>query len=186
MKETADIQAWVEAARKGDAHGCAMLVKECGKPVFRLVRRMVGNVQDAEEVAQDALVRGLQHMDSYNPAQASLSTWFCRIAYRLALNHQRKTEVDTLSVDEDEVVATETDRQMLRLFQEPDETRVEQLRQAIVLLTAEEQTLISLFYYDELPLRDISFIMQETPNALAVRLHRTRQKLYHLIKRLPL
>lgn len=186
MKETMDIWQLVATARRGDAHACDTIVRQCGQQVFSLVKRMVGNVLDAEEVTQDALMRGLQQMEQYDPSRASLATWFCRIAYRTALNHLRKSEVETLSLDDEESpIEQVANEQMVRLFQQPDETRVEQLRQAISQLTEEEQTLISLFYYDELPLRDIAYITQETPNALAVRLYRIRQKLYNLIKRLP-
>lgn len=186
MKETMDIWQLTAAARRGDAHACDTIVRLCGGQVFSLARRMVDNVQDAEEMTQDALMRGLQQMERFDPSRASLATWFCRIAYRIAQNRLRKSEVETLSLDDEESpVEQVANEQMVRLFQQPDETRVEQLRQAISQLTEEEQTLISLFYYDELPLRDIAYITQETPNALAVRLYRIRQKLYNLIKRLP-
>lgn len=182
MDERKDTERWVEAARRGDAEACGVLVERCGRRVFSLLRRMGLDALDAEEVTQDALLRGLQQLERYDPARASLATWFCRIAYRMALNRLRRAEVTTLSVDEDEVVAVETDRQMLHLFQEPDDGRVEQLREAIDQLTADEQTLITLFYYDDLPIADIAYIMQQTSGAIAVRLHRVRQKLYHLIK----
>lgn len=184
MKEKKDIYELAEAARRGDAHACEVIVRECGQQVFSLVRRMVGNVLDAEEVTQDALMRGLQQMEQYDPSRASLSTWFCRIAYRTALNHLRKAEVETLSLDDEESPTLQaTDEQMVRLFQQPDETRVEQLQKAIEQLTEEEQMLVTWFYYEELSLKEIAYIKQESVNALAVRLYRIRQKLYNLIKR---
>ncbi|MDE5550877.1 MAG: sigma-70 family RNA polymerase sigma factor [Bacteroidaceae bacterium] len=187
MKETTDIRWLAEAARRGDAQACKMIVEQCGRQVFSVVRRMVANVMDAEEVTQDALMRGLQQMEQYDPNRASLATWFCRIAYRVALNHLRKSEVETLSFDdEDSHVEQATNEQMMRLFQLQDDTRVEQLQDAIGQLSAEEQRLITWFYYDELPLCDIAYITQESTNALAVRLYRIRLKLYKLIKRLPI
>lgn len=187
MKETMDIRRLAEAARHGDAQACKVIVEQCGRQVFSVVRRMVANVMDAEEVTQDALMRGLQQMEQYDPKRASLATWFCRIAYRMALNHLRKSEVETLSFDdEDSHVEQATNEQMMRLFQMSDDTRVEQLRDAIERLSAEEQRLITWFYYDELSLSDIAYITQESTNVLAVRLHRIRQKLYNLIKRLPI
>ncbi len=182
MKQTTDIGRLVEAAQRGDGQACGVLVKRCGQPVFSLLLRMGIDTLDAEELTQDVLLRGLQHIDGYDPGQASLSTWFRRIGYRMALNHLRQKEVLTLSVDSDKGVTDEADQQMVRHYQEPDNSMVEQLQQAIGLLEADEQTLISLFYYDELPLRDITYITGLSANALAVRLYRIRQKLHKWIK----
>ena len=79
---------------------------------------------------------------------------------------------------------TEANKEMVRLFQQPDDTRVEQLKAAIQQLSGEEQTLIHLFYYDELPISDIAYMMQSTSGAVTVRLHRIRQKLHNTIQHL--
>ncbi|MBR0047008.1 MAG: sigma-70 family RNA polymerase sigma factor [Bacteroidaceae bacterium] len=182
MKQTTDIGRLVEAAQRGDGQACGVLVKRCGQPVFSLLLRMGIDTLDAEELTQDVLLRGLQHIDDYDPIQASLPTWFCRIAYRMALNHLRRKEVQPLSVDADEGVTDEANLQMVRHYQEPDNSMVDRLQEAIGLLDPDEQTLISLFYYDELPLRDIAYITGQSANALAVRLYRIRQKLHKWIK----
>lgn len=182
MKQTTDIRRLVEAAQRGDGQACGVLVQQCGQPVFSLLQRMGIDALDAEELTQDVLLRGLQHIDDYDPIQASLPTWFCRIAYRMALNHLRRKEVQPLSVDADEGVTDEANLQMVRHYQEPDNSMVDRLQEAIGLLDPDEQTLISLFYYDELPLRDIAYITGQSANALAVRLYRIRQKLYKWIK----
>ncbi|MBQ8936773.1 MAG: RNA polymerase subunit sigma-70, partial [Bacteroidaceae bacterium] len=58
--------------------------------------------------------------------------------------------------------------------------------QALDHLPPDEQTLVNLFYYDDLPLRDIAYIVEAPPGTIATRLHRIRQKLYHLIQKNPL
>jgi RNA polymerase sigma-70 factor (ECF subfamily) len=73
---------------------------------------------------------------------------------------------------------------MQTLFQEPDDERAELLERAIEHLTADEQTLVTLFYYDDLPLADIGYITGQTPGTIATRLHRIRHKLYQLIKQI--
>ena len=59
---------------------------------------------------------------------------------------------------------------------------LEQLDRAIDKLRPKERSLIQLYYYDELPLQEIAYIMDSTPLALANRLMRIRRKLYNLIK----
>ena len=157
------------------------IVRQYGQSVFTIICQLVGNVQDAEELTQDALLRGLSQMDSYDPTKASLGTWLCRIAYRTALNHLRRPVLQTLTMD-DEAVSAAAEAEMQTLFQQPDDERTELLERAIDHLTAEEQTLITLFYYDDLPLADIGYITGQAPGTVATRLHRIRHKLYQLIK----
>ena len=59
---------------------------------------------------------------------------------------------------------------------------LEQLDRAIERLRPLERSLIQLYYYDELPLKDIAYILDSNPLALANRLKRIRKKLYNLIK----
>jgi RNA polymerase sigma-70 factor (ECF subfamily) len=56
------------------------------------------------------------------------------------------------------------------------------MEEAIDDLANDEQLLIHLYYYEDRPLRDIAYIMDVEPNALATRLHRIRKKLSRMIK----
>lgn len=56
------------------------------------------------------------------------------------------------------------------------------MEEAIDDLPPDEEMLIHLYYYEDRPLRDIAYIMDVEPNALATRLHRIRKKLLRMIK----
>ena len=62
------------------------------------------------------------------------------------------------------------------------EERIALMEEAIDDLLSDEQLLIHLYYYEDRPLRDIAYIMDVEPNALATRLHRIRKKLLRTIK----
>ena len=64
---------------------CQQLLSDYGPAVFRIVQRIVTQHEDAEEVYQDVFVKVLRSIDSYDPDQASLSTWISRIAYHEAM-----------------------------------------------------------------------------------------------------
>lgn len=181
-----DIYRLAESAIRGDADACTVIVEQCGRPVFSVVRRMVHNLQDAEELTQDALMLGLQQIDRYDPCLSSLSAWFCRIGYRTALNHLRKSSSSSLSLDDAAVLSEHaSEAQMMLFFQEPDDSLVEQLRDAVGQLSASDQRLVTWFYYDGWSLSEIAYITRSSPNALSVRLYRIRQKLYNMLKHLP-
>ena len=73
---------------------------------------------------------------------------------------------------------------MSQAFAEADDSRTELLQQALDQLAPDEQTLINLFYYDDLPLKEIGYIIDAPPGTIATRLHRIRRKLYYLILKL--
>ena len=56
------------------------------------------------------------------------------------------------------------------------------MEEAIDDLPPDERMLLHLYYYENRPLRDIAYIMDAEPNALAQRLHRIRKKLLRMIK----
>ena len=58
------------------------------------------------------------------------------------------------------------------------------LQKAISLLTAEEQALVTLYYYDNQPVRNIAFILSLSETAVTTRLHRIRKRLYVMIQNL--
>jgi RNA polymerase sigma-70 factor (ECF subfamily) len=150
--------------------------------VFALIARLTPNSLDAEELTQDSLLRAIVHIDSYDPALASLSTWINRIAYRTALNNLRNHPRPILSLDNNPDISLQADEKTVQDFlQNSDDSMTELLRQAIDYLPPDEQTLLNLFYFDDLPLKDIAFIMEAPPGTLATRLHRIRKKLYSLI-----
>ena len=65
-----------------------------------------------------------------------------------------------------------------------DVSRIEQLHHACAKLSPDEQTLINLFYYEDLPMHDIAYVLGLGSGNVATRLHRIRKKLYIIIKRM--
>ena len=143
---------------------------------FAIVVRLVPQQEDAEELVQDAFVRAFNHLETFG-GRSSFSTWVCRIAYTTAISWLRKRRMKYLSIDDRPQL---TDTEVNEAFD--DESRIEELRHAITLLKPDEQTLVTLYYYDNRPLNDIAYILDVEPNTLATRLHRIRRKLYLLMK----
>ena len=175
----------VENLRRGEAAAQKQFLRQYAPGVFQLVVRIVDNQQDAEELTQDTLLRAITNIERYDPDQATLTTWVQRIAYRLAINHLRDHRHTAAYLEELPESTIPSDTELSTFFGEDTSYRVEQLVQALDHLPPDEQTLVNLFYYDDLPLRDIAYILEAPPGTIATRLHRIRQKLYHLIQKNP-
>lgn len=74
-------------AARGDQVAQAELVRRYQKPVLGLCASLV-NPQDAEDLAQDALVRVLTRLDSFT-GQSALGTWIYRVTTNICLSHLR-------------------------------------------------------------------------------------------------
>ncbi len=80
----------VDRAREGDARAFELLVERNMKTTFSLAYRLVGNREDAEELAQEAFIRAYRSIGSFE-GTARFSTWIYRIAMNLCLNHLRRS-----------------------------------------------------------------------------------------------
>ncbi len=181
----ADQRLIAEKLRCGEVAAQKQFLRQYAPGVFQLVVRIVDNQQDAEELTQDTLLRAIRSIDRYDSAQATLATWVQRIAYRLAINHLRDHRRTAIYLEELPESTIPSDSELSAFFGEDTNYRVEQLLQALDHLPPDEQTLVHLFYYDDLPLHDIAYIIEAPPGTIATRLHRIRQKLYHLIQKNP-
>ena len=160
----------------GHAEDFGYFLERYSQEAFAIVVRLVPQQEDAEELVQDAFVRAFNRLETFE-GRSSFSTWICRIAYTTAVSWLRKRRMKYLSIDDKpELTDTEVDEAF------DDESRIDELRRAITLLKPDEQTLITLYYYDNRPLNDIAYILDVEANTLATRLHRIRRKLYLLIK----
>ncbi len=81
-------RALVERFRAGDEAAFDALVRRNQDRVYGLLWRMLGNREDALDVAQDTFVRAYRGMDGFR-AQARFSTWVYGIALNLARNRLR-------------------------------------------------------------------------------------------------
>ncbi len=157
------------------------LLADYGPMVFRIVVRMVGLTEDAEEVYQDVFVKALASISTFDERKASLATWLSRIAYNESVNHMRRNRMDFVLLDDNEM---ETAVEDLPSDYHDDEQAVILLEQAIALLPTTEQTLLSLFYYENRSLQEIAYITDSKPTTIGSRLSRIRKKLYHLIQQI--
>jgi len=150
--------------------------------VFSLIVRLVGNAEDAEELRQDTFLKAYRNLCQFR-GESSFQTWLMRIAYNSATNFLRKQRHTELSLlDEDILPYTDNGNTLEEEFESLDSRRVERLHKAIEQLPAADQVLITQFYLDNLPLKDVAYVLNITPNAASVRLLRIKKKLYHLIK----
>ncbi len=165
----------VEAVRQGRREGQTEMVSRYAERVFAMIARQVPDMMDAQELTQDTFLRAFSHIDSYDPHKASLSTWLCRIAYHLTLDHLRRRRPVIVAMEDNTDIS---DEELEAELSTGREERIEQLMEVIDELPDDERMLLTLYYFEDRPLTEITYITGIEPAALANRLYRTRKKLY--------
>ena len=167
----------VERIREGRTTDFALLVHRHAPSLLHFVGRMLP--------VQDAMLSAYQRLGDFDASRAPFAVWLRRIAFNTTTHRLRVRRPQFVPMDEHQAEADPTESDELdRLLADGKPDRTELLDKALELLSAEERMLIHLFYTDERPLREISFILDCSVTALTSRLHRIRKKLYVTINRL--
>ena len=87
--EMTDERELVEAARQGDRGALGQLLKRYQHRLYNVAYRMVTNRDDAAEVAQEAMLRAVEHIGGFE-GKARFGTWLTRIVMNLSIAHLRK------------------------------------------------------------------------------------------------
>ena len=83
MKHLSDIEI-IESIKRGNAADFSLLVNRYKDKAFSLLKRLLKNEMDAEEVLQDCFLKAFNSLKDFRQ-EAKFSTWFYRIVYNTGL-----------------------------------------------------------------------------------------------------
>lgn len=165
----------------GDSDAFSYFVDTYQHMAFTLAVRIVQNREDAEDIVQEAFLKCFHNLHSFK-GDAKFSTWLYRIVYHSALDAVRKQErsLDTCTIDLERFERISEVRSVLDQMMEDQAKAV--VKAAIQTLNDQQQTIITLYYYDCLSLKEIAEIISVSLTAVKVNLFRARKKLYLVLK----
>ncbi|MBL4633085.1 MAG: sigma-70 family RNA polymerase sigma factor [Kofleriaceae bacterium] len=166
-----------------DERAFSELIEEQGDRVFNLCFRMLGNRQEAEDLAQEVFITVFKSVDSFR-GDSKLSTWLYRIASNLSKNRIKylARRHDRSKVEFDEGIDRNAASDSLtspKQAKRPDENmegqQLEQImQQAISELGEDHRILIVLRDIEELSYDEICEITDLAEGTVKSRLHRAR------------
>lgn len=179
-------QEVVERARLGREDAYRELLRRYQRPVFSLIYRMVRDRELSEDLAQETFVKVLNALDSYRP-EFKFSSWIFKIANNAAIDHLRRRQLDTLSL-EGSPEATSPDRVEATALQLADraETPLDELEarelgsaieRAIGRLRPEYRSCIILRHIEGRPYDEIAEILDLPLGTVKTYIHRARSEL---------
>lgn len=154
-------------AKNGDDQAFGRLVEGCLDQAYRLALRIVGQAE-AEDALQDALYKAWRALPGFR-AEAKFSTWLYRIVWRTCVDRARQGQ--TLPLDTDVLAATESLDPEKR-WEEAEARR--EVEEALMQLPLAYRTVLTLFYIEDLPVREIAQILDMPVGTVKTHLHRAR------------
>jgi RNA polymerase sigma-70 factor (ECF subfamily) len=173
----------IEGLRRQSPKAQQEMLDRYGRDVFAQVVRLIPVVENAEEVYQDVFIKVFNNIGKFNSERSSLKTWISRIAYNEAISFLRKKSTPMIYFEDYDGEAL-SDEEVDETFGQANKETVQLIRAALKHLPPEERALITMFYYEEMSLKDIAFVTESLPTTIASKLSRTRKKLCRIIKML--
>lgn len=183
-------QQVVRLAQEGSEAAYRELIARYQRPVFALIHRMVRDRELAEDLAQDTFIKVLNAIDSYRP-EHKFSSWIFKIANNAAIDHLRRRELDTLSLDgAPDAVTTERQEATALQVSGKDESPLEelearelggQIERAIGRLRPEYRACIIMRHVEGRPYDEIAQALSLPLGTVKTYIHRARNELRDLL-----
>ena len=173
---TNDEQQLIESIKDGDTNAYANLVNRYKDLVYTLAIRMLKQREEAEEVAQDTFVKVFKSLDKFK-GDSKFSTWIYKITYNTCLDRIKKNKKHLKDVAIDEFTFNKLDSIDNALEHMIKEEKHALIKNCIYKLPEDSSALLTLFYFEELSLEEISQIVNVEANTVKVKLFRARKKL---------
>jgi RNA polymerase sigma-70 factor (ECF subfamily) len=174
-------QDYINRVLAGDTNAFAALVNRYKDMVFTLSLKMLQNREEAEEAAQDSFIKIFNSLGRFK-GDSKFSTWIYKITYNNCLDRLKKRKRNRVVVAIDEFTEQKV-RSLMNVLHTIEETeRKQTIKNSLNLLTPEESFLLTLYYFDENSLKEISAIMGINENNVKIKLFRSRKKLAAILK----
>jgi RNA polymerase sigma-70 factor (ECF subfamily) len=173
--------ATVQAVLSGDKEAYGRLVALHSRSIFRVAYRITGNEADADEVVQDAFLRGYRKLQTFE-SRANFGNWIYRIAVRCALDRVAARRGDESIRFAEQVDSEAEGLQIADGAPDPERmilsSEIAAIRESALRgLTPDERTAFILRHVEGCSLEEIASVLEIAPNAAKQAIYRAVHKL---------
>lgn len=170
----------IEEFNNGNEQAYNQLVLRYKEKIYWIVRRMIPDHDDADDVTQNVFIKAYQSLHSFK-GESSFYTWIYRIAINLSLNEIRRKKIrKTFSIDEDIHQIQSNDAQPLEQLERSERTKL--IQKAIDRLPDKQKKVFLLRYFEELPYEEIAKILKTSVGGLKANYFHAVKKIGEYIK----
>lgn len=156
--------ALVALFANGDEQAARHLTARLAPRTLAVARRVLGDRDEAEDVAQEAMMRLWRMAPDWQPGQAQVSTWLYRVTLNLCLDRKRRGKrVGALRLDD---VPDPPDPGRTAPERMQDGARSDALQSALMTLPERQRQAVVLRHIEELSNPEIAGIMEISVEAV--------------------
>lgn len=174
-------QIYINKVLNGDVSSFSILVDRYKDLIFTIAIRILKNREEAEEVSQDVFVKIFKSLSKFK-GDSKFSTWIYKIAYNTCLDVLKKYNRQNNFIPIEE----HTETQLIELESIFDTLVLKEqqisIQKCLNLLPYEESILLTLYYYEDQSLEEISKVLNINQNNAKVKLFRSRKKLENILR----
>jgi RNA polymerase sigma-70 factor (ECF subfamily) len=156
---------------QGDAHAFSELVDSRLDRVMAVARRMLGNETEAEDVAQEAMLRLWRQAENWDGGRAQISTWLYRVTVNLCIDRIRARREETTP----EIPDTQVRASQQQTMEEADLRDL--MDRTLQALPERQRMALVLFHYEDLSMAAVAEMMEISVEAVESLLARGRRAL---------
>ncbi|RLD73162.1 MAG: RNA polymerase [Bacteroidetes bacterium] len=167
----------IQRTLNGDVQSFEEIVKRYNMMVYTLAYRILKNREEAEELAQDVFIKIYSSLKSFN-MKSKLSTWIYRITYNTSINKfkSQKRRIVTTEIDRYAEFNAAVIPDVHSNVAEIEKQKI--VNDSILKLPETDRIIITLYYYEELSIKEIAEITELSVQNIKIKLYRSRQKLF--------
>jgi len=176
------MEDWLLLAQRGEEAAVNRLVTTYQQPVFNLCYRMLGEYTEAEDAAQEALVKAVLNLHTFD-AERPFKPWVLRIASNECIDRirRRKPIVSLDGMGEDgawEWQAGHSPNPEKEILRHEQQAQIQEMLENLPPL---DRTVVTLFYWEGLSYAEIGEVTELSISAIKSRLFRARRVMAQLI-----
>lgn len=151
------------------------IMNKYGQEVLQLVYSYVNNKEVAEDLTQDIFVKCYKSLHTYK-GKSNVKTWLWRIAINHCKDYIKSWYNKKVIVTEDDFTYMESQKESVEqtVIQNAEDR---ELASAIMSLPIKYREVIYLFYYEELPIKEIAIVIEVKENTIKTRLKKAKELL---------
>ena len=163
--DQSDEQDLIREFKRGNEQAFNQLVLRYQEKVYWIVRRMISDHDEANDLAQNIFIKAYHSLHSFK-GNSTFYTWLYRIAINLTLNEIRRKKIRQIfSLEREEPLQIASkDDQPLEQLEKKEQQMI--IRQAIDRLPEKQKNVFVLRYYEALPYEEISKILNTSVGGL--------------------
>ncbi len=165
---------WIDRATQGDDDAFAQIVDNYQGPVYNLCYRMLGNIEEAEDAAQETFLRAYRNIKRYDPKR-KFATWLLSIASHYCIDRLRRRRLKLISLEDllpgRERAASTPGAEANYLQLE----HAEEIRSMLDGIGVKDRAAVILRYWYDFSYEEIAESLSLSLSAVKSRLHRTRR-----------